>query len=86
MSNLTHLTIEQQFGELELEVIYEPVVTTNVKNERLVGIVILGERLFYTLIYSEGVILHSESKTLQEEAIHLLNEAIAANLIRSNNL
>lgn len=86
MSNLTHLTIEQQFGELELEAIYKPVVTTNVKKERLVGIVILGERLFYTLVYSEGVILHSESKTLHEEAIHLLNEAITANFVRSSNL
>lgn len=84
VSNLTRLTIEQQFGELELEAIYGPVVTTGVDNERLVGVVTLGERLFYTLICSEELILHSESKTLHEEAIHLLNEAVAANFVRVN--
>jgi hypothetical protein len=72
VSNLTRLTIAQQFGELELQAIYGPVVTTGVKNDRLVGVATLGDRLFFTLVCSERVMLRSQAKTLQEEAIHLL--------------
>ena len=72
VSNLGRLLIEQQFGKLELEAIYGPVVTTGVENDRLVGVVTLGERLFLTLVCSEKVMSRSESETLHEEAIHLL--------------
>ncbi|MEH2071553.1 MAG: condensation domain-containing protein [Nostoc sp.] len=81
VSNLTRLTIAQQFGELELQAIYGPVVTTGVKNDRLVGVATLGNRLFFTLVCSEQVMLRSQTETLREEAIHLLNEAIASNLV-----
>ena len=81
VSNLTRLTIAQQFGELELQAVYGPVVTTGVKNDRLVGVTTLGDRLFFTLVCSEGVMLRSQTKKLHEEAIHLLNEAIAFNFV-----
>ncbi|MEG4491337.1 phthiocerol/phthiodiolone dimycocerosyl transferase family protein [Microcoleus sp. D3_18_C4] len=76
ISNLTRLMIQQQFGEVELQAIYGPVVTTGVENERFVGVATLGERLFFTLVCSELVMLRSQSKTLHEEAIHLLSCAI----------
>lgn len=58
-------------------------VTTGVENERLVGVATLGERLFFTLVRSQRVMLQPpESKTLHEEAIYLLNEAIAAKCVR----
>ena len=79
VSNLGCLTIEQQFGELELEAIYGPVVTTGVENDRLVGVATLGERLFLTLVCSEKVMSRPESKTLHESATHLLKKAIDAN-------
>ncbi|WP_375506504.1 condensation domain-containing protein [uncultured Nostoc sp.] len=81
VSNLTRLTIAQQFGELELQAVYGPVVTTGVKNDRLVGVATLGDQLFLTLVCSERVMLRSQTKTLHEEAIHLLNKAIASNLV-----
>ncbi|MEH1855194.1 MAG: hypothetical protein V7L11_26800 [Nostoc sp.] len=68
VSNLMRLTIAQQFGELELQAIYGPVVTTGVKNDRLVGVATLGDRLFFTLVCSERVMLQSQTKTLHEEA------------------
>lgn len=79
VSNLMRLTIAQQFGELELQAIYGPVVTTGVKNDRLVGVATLGDRLFFTLVCSERMMLQSQTKTLHQEAIYLLNEAIASN-------
>lgn len=79
VSNLGCLTIEQQFGELELEAIYGPVVTTGVENDRLVGVATLGERLFLTLVCLEKVMSRPESKTLHESATHLLKKAIDAN-------
>ncbi|MEH1841575.1 MAG: condensation domain-containing protein [Nostoc sp.] len=81
VSNLTRLTIAQQFGELELQAVYGPVVTTGVKNDRLVGVATLGDQIFFTLVCSERVMLRSQTKTLHEEAIHLLNEAIASNFV-----
>jgi len=61
------LTI-QQFGE-ELNR-YEPVVTTGVENDHLVGGG-LG-RIGYTLVCSEKVDRDSSGKMLHEEAIDLL--------------
>jgi hypothetical protein len=80
VSNLTRLTIAQQFGDLELQAIYGPVVTTGVKNDCLVGVATLGDQLFFTLVCSDKVMSRSESKTLHEEAIHLLKKAIAIDL------
>ncbi|MEI2580397.1 phthiocerol/phthiodiolone dimycocerosyl transferase family protein [Scytonema sp. PRP1] len=74
VSNLGRLTIQQQFGELELQAIYGPVVRTGAKND--VGVATLGERLFVTLVSEESVMSRAQSKTLHEEAIHLLKEAI----------
>ncbi|HEY9671568.1 MAG TPA: hypothetical protein V6D11_09010 [Waterburya sp.] len=48
VSTLTRLTIhQQQFGELELQAIYGSVVRTGVEKDRLVGVVTLGDRLFF---------------------------------------
>jgi hypothetical protein len=74
VSNLGRLAIEQQFGELELQAIYGPVVRTGAEND--VGVMTLGDRLFVTLVSEESVMSQAQSKTLHEEAIHLLKEAI----------
>ncbi len=74
VSNLGQLTIQQQYGELELQAIYEPVVRTGAEND--VGVTTLGDRLFVTLVSEESVMSPAQSKTLHEEAIHLLKEAI----------
>lgn len=76
VSNLKRLTIPQKFGELELQAVYGPVVTLGIKNDCLVGVATLGERLFFTLVCSELVMSRSQSKTLLEEATHLLKQAI----------
>lgn len=81
VSNLKRLTIQQQFEELELQAIYGPVVRTGVENDRFVGVATLGEQLFLTLVCSENVMSRSESKTLHEEAIDLLERAIEANQV-----
>lgn len=75
VSNLRRLTIQQQFEELELQAIYGPLVSTGAKHD--VGVVTLGDRLFVMLMSEESVMSPVQSKTLHEEAIHLLNEAIA---------
>jgi len=53
--------------DLELQAIYEPVVTTGVENDHLVGVA--GDRLFFTLVCSEKVMSRFEWKMLHEEAI-----------------
>jgi hypothetical protein len=86
VSNLTRLPIEQQFGELELQAMYGPVVVTGVENERLVGVATLGDRLFFTLVCSEEAMLRSEPNPLLKEAINLLNEAITLAKIMSTSI
>lgn len=81
VSNLTRLTIQQQFEDLELQAIYEPVVTTGVENDHLVGVATWGDRLFFTLVCSEKVMSRFEWKMLHEEAIDLLERAIETNQV-----
>ncbi|WP_341532088.1 condensation domain-containing protein (plasmid) [Nostoc sp. UHCC 0302] len=74
ISNLGRLTIQQQFGELQLQAIYGPIVRMSGKND--LGVTTLGEQLFFTLVSEESVMSRTQANTLYEEAIHLLNEAI----------
>ncbi|KAB8318238.1 hypothetical protein SD81_017325 [Tolypothrix campylonemoides VB511288] len=76
VSNLGRLTIQQQYGELELQAIYGPVVRIGAENDRLVGVATLGDRLFFTLVSEESVMSRAQTNALHEEAIHLLKEAI----------
>ncbi len=73
-NHLTRLTIQQQYGELELQAIYGLVVRTGAEND--LGVVTLGDRLFVTLVSEESVMSRAQSNVLHEEAIHLLKEAI----------
>lgn len=76
VSNLTRLPIQQQFGAIELQAIYGPVVRTGVATDRVVGVSTLGDQLFSTFVCSELVMSRSQAKALHNEAIHLLNEAV----------
>lgn len=76
ISNLTRLPIQQQYGVIELQAIYGPVVKTGVETDRLVGVATLGDQLFFTLVASELIMSRSQAKTLHDQAIHLLNQAI----------
>jgi hypothetical protein len=76
VSNLTRLPIQQQFGAISLQAIYGPVVRTGVETDRLVGVATLGDQLFSTFVASELVMSRSQAKTLHDQAMHLLNEAI----------
>lgn len=75
VSNLTRLTIAQQFRSLEIQAIYGPVVRTGVIHDRLVGVATLGDQLFFTLACSESLMSRIQMNTLQQEAMHLLHEA-----------
>lgn len=76
VSNLTRLPLQQQFGAIELQAIYGPVVRTGAETDRLVGVATLDDRLFFTFVVSELVMSCVQAETLHEEAIHLLDEAI----------
>lgn len=84
ISNLTRLTIGQEYGELKLQAIYGPVVRTGVESDRFLGVATLGNQLFFTFVAPKSVMkpfsfpenVSTQPETLLQEAIHLLSEAV----------
>lgn len=78
VSNLGRLNISQQFGQIQLQAIYGPVVMTHIKNYHMVGVATLGDRMFFTFVYFEPEMVSAEAVRLQQAAMRKLNLEYAA--------
>ncbi|NJP20537.1 MAG: hypothetical protein HC763_17760 [Hydrococcus sp. CRU_1_1] len=78
VTNLGRLAIPQQFGQLHLRGIYGPSVMPSRDDGRLLGVATVGERLCFTLSYPESILSPEAATQLQQEAMQLLDTAIAS--------
>jgi multidrug efflux pump subunit AcrA (membrane-fusion protein) len=78
VTNLGRLAILQQFGQLHLRGIYGPSVMPSRDDGRLLGVATVGERLCFTLSYPESILSPEAATQLQQEAMQLLDTAIAS--------
>jgi NRPS condensation-like uncharacterized protein len=69
VSNLGRLTIPQQYGEFELAAIYGPSATTHVDRDLVVGVMTLGDRMFFSLVYSGSDFSSAQIEQLQQTAM-----------------
>jgi NRPS condensation-like uncharacterized protein len=73
VSNLGRLTMPQQYGEFELAAIYGPSATTHVDRDLVVGVMTLGDRMFFSLVYSGSDFSSAQIEQLQQTAMRFLN-------------
>lgn len=72
VSNLGQLHIPTQYGHLQLEAVYGPSGAIHVANGRFIGVVTLGDQMFFNLLYSESDISLAQIEHIQQEAMRLL--------------
>lgn len=72
VSNLGCLKISQQYGEFQLAAVYGPSLTTHIDRELLVGIATLGDRMFFSLVYSETASSSAQIEQLQQKVLQFL--------------
>ncbi|BAY23822.1 alcohol acetyltransferase [Calothrix sp. NIES-2100] len=77
VSNLGRLNIPQQFGDIQLKAIYGPAVTTYMKNERLIGVATLGDKMFFTFTYLDPETSPEKAVQIQQTAMEQLKQAQA---------
>jgi hypothetical protein len=85
VSNLGHLNIHKQFGQLQLEAIYGPAITGRIiEKDRVVGVATLGDKMCFTLTYSESDTSPVQAEQLQKEAMRQLFCAAALPQLQLN--
>jgi Condensation domain len=72
VSNLGHLTIPNQYGELQLAAVYGPALMSHIDQDLVVGVTTLDNKMFFSLVYSELNILTSQIEQLKQKAMELL--------------
>ncbi|MGH7999690.1 MAG: condensation domain-containing protein [Brasilonema sp.] len=72
VTNLGRLTIPQQYGEFQLVAVYGPSGTTHIDRDRMVGVMTLGDQMFFSLVYSELEISPAQIEQLQQKAMQFL--------------
>lgn len=82
VSNLGRLDIPQQFGDIQLQAVYGPTVTTYINSDRLVGVATLGDRMFFTFTYLEPDILPAEAVRILQAAMQQLTQKPQSNIAR----
>jgi NRPS condensation-like uncharacterized protein len=75
VSNLGRLNIPQQFGDIQLQAIYGPAVTTYMKNERLIGVATLADKMFFTFTYLDPETSPEKAVQIQQAAMEQLKQA-----------
>jgi Condensation domain/Alcohol acetyltransferase len=73
VSNLGRLPIPHQYGDLQLAAVYGPSMTNHLGRELVVGVTTLGERMFFSLVYSESDYSSAQIDRLQLAAMQLLD-------------
>jgi NRPS condensation-like uncharacterized protein len=72
VSNLGHLTIPNQYGELQLAAVYGPALMSHIDQDLVVGVTTLDNQMFLNLVYSESNISTSQIEQLKQKAMELL--------------
>lgn len=80
VTNLGRAAIAQQFGKLKLQAVYGPAVLIGMYCERVLGVITLGDRMFFTLAYSESSMSQSEATKLKQGIIEQLQSFTAKSL------
>ncbi|NKB17471.1 MAG: hypothetical protein HC770_04170 [Pseudanabaena sp. CRU_2_10] len=80
VTNLGRAGIAQQFGKLKLKAVYGPAVFTGMHWERILGVTTLGDRMFFTLAYSESSMSQMEANKLKHVIIEQLRSFVAKSL------
>ncbi|WP_041934059.1 hypothetical protein [Gloeothece verrucosa] len=80
VSNLGRLNIPVQYGHLRLEAMYGPSIISHFKNNHLVGVITLGDQLFFNFVYSKLEIKKAQAEQVQKEAMKLL---LATNKVKT---
>jgi NRPS condensation-like uncharacterized protein len=67
VTNLGRLSIPQQYGNLFLSAVYGPIVLSGFEQERVCGVVTLGDRLFFTIVHqaSEAMLVNQAMQLLE---------------------
>jgi NRPS condensation-like uncharacterized protein len=76
VTNLGRLTIPQQYGELQLAAVYGPSIFSHTDRDLFVGLTTLGERMFFSLTYSESDFSAVQIEQIQQTAMRFLQSAI----------
>lgn len=76
VTNLGRVEIEPQAGTLQIEALYGPAVMTGVANERVVGVVTLGDRLSLTAVFPATSISAITATQTLEEGLSVLHHAV----------
>lgn len=77
VTNLGRLNLEQEFGSLRIEELYGPAVMAGLEEEKVVGVVTLGDRISLTLSCPSTTTSALESTAILAEALELLKDSIA---------
>jgi NRPS condensation-like uncharacterized protein len=73
VSNLGRLTIPQQYGELQLAAVYSPSIFNHFDRDLVLGVTTLGERMFFSLTYSESGFSVGQIEQFQQTAMQFLD-------------
>jgi Alcohol acetyltransferase len=76
VSNLSRLTIPQQYGELQLAAVYSPSIFNHFDRDLVVGVTTLGGRMFFSLTYSESGFSVAQIEQFQQTAMQLLQDKV----------
>jgi Condensation domain len=76
VTNLGRLTIPQQYGELQLVALYGPSIISHTDRDLFVGVMTLGEQMFFSLTYSESDFSATQIKQIQQTAMQFLQSVI----------
>lgn len=75
VSNLGRLNIPQQFGNLYLQAIYGPAVSTYMNNAPQIGVATLGNQMFFTYVYLQPETSSAKATQIQQIAMQQLKQA-----------
>jgi NRPS condensation-like uncharacterized protein len=72
VSNLGRLKIPQQYGELQLAAVYSPSIFNHFDLDLVVGVMTLGDRIFFSLTYSESGFSVAQIEQFQQTAMQFI--------------
>ena len=75
ITNVGKINIPSVYGELHLDMVYGPAVYSDV-NEKLVGVITIGDRISFMMTYNEDNISTDNAKQIRDAAITYLSQAI----------
>jgi hypothetical protein len=86
VTNLGRLTIPQQYEQLQLAAAYGPSIFSHTDRDLFVSVTTLGERMFFSLTYSESDFSATQIDRLQQTAMQFLHSAITDNRLANDSV